>query len=170
MKEKNQKIWHDPSNIIFKSSRRMTSSFNRGINSEMRYIWIFHSLEVSPLRRKQSIKDCILEGTYGFASWGRFSSQGCWAACIMATLRSLARCETSTTLSTISWTAVTLGKNWAACFVFCTVCASASFRAFAHCSTRVRTSLRVTFRCTVSPICTSRCALNTTNLPCARKT
>jgi hypothetical protein len=30
--------------------------------------------------------------------------------------------------------------------------------------------LRVTFRCTVSPMCTSRCALSTTNLPWARKT
>jgi len=124
-------------------------------------------------RKKLSIVKTVFQFEELVISWRvswRNPLHGCWAACIMATLRSLAKCETSTTLSTISWTAVTLGKNWAACFVFCTVCPSASFKAFAHCSTRVRTSLRVTFRCTVSPMCTSRCALSTTNLPWARKT
>lgn len=96
--------------------------------------------------------------------------QGCCAPLIIATFKSLAKWETSTTLSTISWTADTLGKNWAACFVFDTVCFSASFNAFAHSSTRVFTSFLITFLCTVSPMCTNLWALSTTNFPCARNT
>lgn len=123
------------------------------------YLWrdfIFGKLLIASKMRKNfcvfshgketQINPCQVN-TYGLTAWS------------IAIFKSLAKCEISTTESTISWTAVTLGKFCAAFFVFMTQFFNDSDKASAHDKILVLMFLFVTLRCTISPMFTKLWAL-----------
>lgn len=85
-------------------------------------------------------------------------------------LKSCAREANKRAAAAISPTAWAHGNCCAATRVLFTKFANASDNASDALKARVLSPAWDALLCTVSPTCTIRCALNTTNLPCARKT